>query len=358
MKYITEYRDKHLIDELAARIKQISHREVCFMEVCGSHTMSIHRFGIKSLLPKNIRLISGPGCPVCVTGKDYIDKAIWLSRKSKTIITTFGDLIKVPGSDSSLEKARAEGADVRVVYSILDALELAESNPGFKIIFLAIGFETTAPSTASGVAQAKAKNLRNFYLLTAHKVMPPAMLAIIDDDIGVNGFLAPGHVSVITGSSIYEFIPSGHQRGVVISGFEPVDVMQSIFMLVNQVESGNFKVEIQYKRAVKPEGNLKAKKLMQQVFRPGDAVWRGLGVLPDSALYLNDEHKDFDAERVFEINVPPTEEPKGCLCGDILRGIKQPNDCKLFGNVCIPENPVGACMVSSEGACNVFYKYS
>jgi hydrogenase expression/formation protein HypD len=358
MKYITEYRDKHLVDEVAQEIRKISKKEIKIMEVCGSHTMSIHRFGIKSLLPPTIKLISGPGCPVCVTGKEYIDKAIWLSKQPDTIITTFGDLIKVPGSESSLDKARSEGADVQIVYSILDAIELAQEKPNKKIVFLAIGFETTTPPTAAGVDKAKELGLNNFFILSAHKVMPPAMQAIIDDGIGVDGFLAPGHVSVITGESIYKFIPEKYNRGVVISGFEPLDVMQSVLMLVKQAEENNKKVEIQYTRVVKPEGNPIAQEIINKVFEPGDAVWRGLGNLPGSALYLRKSYENFDADKVFDIVIPPTKEPSNCLCGSVLRGLNQPNDCKLFGKACTTENPVGACMVSPEGACNVFFKYS
>jgi hydrogenase expression/formation protein HypD len=357
MKYITEYRDKKIIKDLSAAIHRRSKKNICIMEVCGSHTMAIHRFGIKSLLPSNINLISGPGCPVCVTAIDYIDKSIFLAQLPNTIITTFGDLLKVPGSYSTLDKEKALGADVRIVYSINEALEIASLNPEKEVIFLAIGFETTTPPTAAGIIKAKDSGLRNFSVLSAHKIMPPPMNAIIEDGIKVDGFLAPGHVSVITGIEMYKFISEKFQKGVVVSGFEPVDVLQSVLMLVNQLEENDPKVEIQYTRVVKPEGNIKARDMVNKVFSPVGALWRGLGSIPESSLQIKTEYADFDAEKKFEIRIKEIKEPAGCICGQILKGIKQPSDCILFGKVCTPENPTGACMVSSEGACNVFYRF-
>ncbi len=358
MKYIQEYRDKELLQKLSRQLHQISNRELTIMEVCGSHTMSIHRFGIHQFLPPTITLVSGPGCPVCVTAVDFIDKAVALARIPNTIITTYGDLIKVPGSSSSLEKEKAHGADVRIVYSIDEALQMAIQNPNKEIIFLAIGFETTTPPTAAGVLKAKANHIKNFSVLCAHKVMPPAMKAIIDEGIPIDGFLAPGHVSVITGSEMYGFIADKFKKGVVISGFEPVDILQSIIMLVNQMQTNKPAVEIQYTRVVKPEGNLKAKEIIDEVFEHTSANWRGLGLLENSALKLRKKYIEFDAEHKFAINAEETREAKGCICGLVLKGIKKPNDCKLFSSVCSPENPVGACMVSSEGACNVYYRFN
>ena len=328
-----------------------------FMEVCGGHTMAIQKFGIPTLLPENIKLLSGPGCPVCVTSRSFIDHAISLARLPEVIITTYGDLIRVPGSTSSLNKERSTGSDVRIVYSILDALEIAKNNPDKKTVFLGIGFETTTPSSAAGILNAKRDGIHNFFLLSSHKVMPPAMEALIDDGVKIDGYIAPGHVSTITGTGIYRDIPVKYGLGCVISGFEPVDLMQSILMLAEQIENKNPKVEIQYKRAVFPEGNKKAQKIMAEVFEPCDSWWRGLGILKDSGLKLRKEFKDFDAGLCIPVKIEETKEDKGCICGEILKGLKKPEDCKLFGKACTPSDPVGACMVSNEGACAAHYKY-
>ncbi len=357
MKYVTEFRDANQIKELLSLIHTRSKKKISIMEVCGSHTMAIHRFGIKELLPKTIRLISGPGCPVCVTAIDYIDKAIELAKMKDIIVTTFGDLIKVPGSYSTLEKEKARGSDVRIVYSILESIDLAIFNPDKHVVFLAIGFETTTPPTAAGIIKAHEMNLKNFSVLCAHKIMPPPMQAIIEEGIKIDGFLAPGHVSVITGIEMYKFIVDKFHKGVVVSGFEPIDILQSIYMLVNQLEENTPKVEIQYTRVVKPEGNQKAKALIEKVLECTNASWRGLGNIPSSALKIRIEFEKFDSEKVFNINIGKTKEPKGCICGFVLKGLNQPSDCKLFGKVCTPENPTGACMVSTEGACNVFFRY-
>jgi len=357
MKYITEYRDNKQVQELSALIHKVSKKPLVIMEVCGSHTMAIHRFGIQSLLPENIMLISGPGCPVCVTAIDYMDKAIFLAKMPNTIITTFGDLIKVPGSASSLEKEKAKGADIRMVYSILESIEIAQSNPDKNVVFLAIGFETTTPPTAAGIIKASEIGLNNFSILSAHKIMPPPMQAIIDEGIQVDAFLAPGHVSVITGTDMYGFISEKYNKGVVVSGFEPLDVLQSVYMLVKQQNENKAKVEIQYSRVVKAEGNPKARAAVDEVFEITSSNWRGLGIIPDSALKVRSKYAKFDAEKVFDINIENSKEPAGCICGQVLKGLSKPSDCKLFGKVCTPENPTGACMVSSEGACNVFYRY-
>ncbi len=357
MKYIEEYRDKELIIKLISRIKESVNRDYSFMEVCGGHTAAIHRFGIPSLLPQNIKLISGPGCPVCVTGTDFIDKATAYSSGRDFIITTFGDLVRVPGSGSSLEKEKAAGSDIRVVFSGLEALDIARKNPDRNVIFLGIGFETTAPGTAVTVLQAEKEGIANLFLLSAHKVMPPAMEAIIKDGIRLDGFLCPGHVATITGSSAFGFIPHKYHTGCVITGFEPVDILQAILMLINQVNHNKPAVEIQYRRAVKEEGNIIARKHMDHLFEPCDAVWRGFGIIPLSGLSLRNEFNRFDAGKVFPVDVRPQEDNRLCICGDILRGLKNPSDCTLFATACVPENPIGACMVSSEGACNSYYKY-
>lgn len=358
MKYIDEYRNKDIVLALANEIKKVSTKHVKLMEVCGGHTMSIQKYGIPYLLPETVELISGPGCPVCVTSRNFIDKAVAYSRQEDVIITTYGDLIRVPGSSSSLDIEKAKGADVRTVYSILDALTIAKHNRTKKVVFLGIGFETTAPSSAAGLVKAQMAGLRNFYLFSAHKVMPPAMETLIDEGVQIDGYIGPGHVSTITGEGIYQDIPKKFGMGVVISGFEPVDLMQSILMLVKQIEKNDPKVEIQYTRVVKPEGNIKAQQMLDEVFEYGDDWWRGLGVLKNSGLKIREKYALHDSEKMIEVEVEPTKEPKGCICGEILRGVKKPKDCKLFATVCSPSNPVGACMVSNEGSCAAQYLYN
>jgi hydrogenase expression/formation protein HypD len=357
MKYIDEYRDRVLIMNLSNQIKRSARRHYTFMEVCGGHTAAIHRFGIPSLLPEKIRLISGPGCPVCVTGTDFIDKAVAYSQMEDVILTTFGDLIRVPGSKSSLEKMREKGSDIRVVFSGLDALEIAKINPDKKIIFLGIGFETTAPGTAVTIKQAEREQVDNFLVLSAHKIMPPAMEAILSEGANIDGFICPGHVAAITGSSIFNFIPEKYKTGCVVTGFEPTDLLQSILMLINQVNQNNPSVEIQYKRAVSMKGNVIAQKNLSEIFEPCDTHWRGFGVIPSSGLGLRKNYKKFDADFQMPLSIEYQEDDSRCICGDILRGMKTPEECPLFANICVPENPVGACMVSNEGSCNTWYKY-
>ncbi|MGD9492416.1 MAG: hydrogenase formation protein HypD [Bacteroidales bacterium] len=358
MKYIDEYRDKELVDKLVHQIRTISKKDIVLMEVCGGHTWAIQKFGIPSLMPANVRLISGPGCPVCVTDRRFLDHAIALSRIPDVIITTYGDLIRVPGSTSSLAGEKSKGADVRIVYSVLDALKIAKENPTKKVVFLGVGFETTTPPSAAGLINAKKENLKNFFLLSSHKIMPPAMGALIDEGVAINGYIAPGHVSVITGTKIYEALPSKYHVGCVVCGFEPVDILQTIYMLIKQHEANDYKVEIQYRRAVTPEGNVKAQEAMQEVFTLRDDWWRGLGTLANSGLGVNEKYAEFDAERMIPVEVEPTREDKGCICGEILKGLKKPNDCKLFGTACTTSNPVGACMVSHEGACNAYFRFN
>jgi hydrogenase expression/formation protein HypD len=358
MKYLSEYRDGALASKIAVRIKAVSKTPARFMEVCGTHTVSIFRYGIREVLPEHISLISGPGCPVCVTATRDIDKAIKLARIPDVIVTTFGDLMRVPGSESSLQQEKTVGADVRMVYSAMDALEIARQNPESKVVFLGIGFETTAPTIAASVIAAQAEGIDNFSVLSSHKLLPPAMdVLLLSGDLEVSGFICPGHVSTVIGTSPYESVAARYQTPCVIVGFEPVDILQGIHMLVNQIEAGEARVEIQYTRAVSPEGNPNAMNTLHQVFEPCDAQWRGLGVIPESGLAVREAYRRFDADVLFDLEVTDAPEPHGCKCGDVLRGVNTPNDCKLFGKNCTPEDPVGPCMVSTEGTCAAFYKY-
>jgi hydrogenase expression/formation protein HypD len=358
MKHLFEYRDKDIASTLVEKIQRLSSRKVRLMEVCGGHTMAIRKYGIQNLLPDTIKLLSGPGCPVCVTEQVFIDKAIALARYPNHIITTYGDLIRVPGSESTLDREKALGSDIRIVYSTLEAIQIAKDNPSKKIIFLGIGFETTTPSTAIAIIQANQQNLKNFFVLSAHKTMPRAMAALIDTGSQIDGYIGPGHVSTVSGSKIYDYLVPKYNLSIVISGFEPVDILQSIYMLVEQLEKNRPGVNIQYKRAVTHNGNLKAQKIVEQVFKPSDAQWRGIGIIPESGLALKEPFAQFNAEINFDLKLETKPGPKGCLCGNILKGMNSPTDCRLFGKACTPENPVGACMVSSEGTCAAYYRYA
>ena len=343
---------------LVEKIWVKSKKEIRLMEVCGTHTMSIARNGIRQLLPKNINLISGPGCPVCVTSQQEIDQFLKLTEFENVIITTFGDLMRVPGSQSSLQKERANGADIKVVYSTLDCLQIAEKNPEKQVVFLGVGFETTAPTIAAAILEAKKRNLKNFSVLSAHKLVPPALIALMENkNIAVNGFICPGHVSVIIGAQAYEPIAQKYHVPCVIAGFEPVDILQSISMLVEQIEQDRGEVEIAYKRGVTYEGNKKAREILSHVFESYDTTWRGLGMIPRSGLRIQDEHKKFNAQHRFDLTVKNVMEPKGCACGEVLSGIKNPFECALFGKACTPDDPIGPCMVSTEGTCAAYYKY-
>ncbi|MFH1005771.1 MAG: hydrogenase formation protein HypD, partial [Bacteroidota bacterium] len=322
MKYIDEFRDKKTIKQIVKAIRAISKKEIILMEVCGGHTATIQKFGIPFLLPPTIRLVSGPGCPVCVSSKKFIDTAIVYSSMPNTIIATFGDMIRVPGSKSSLEHERAKGADIRIVYSPLMAVNIAKDNPQKKVIFLGIGFETTAPTSAIAILNAHNKKINNFYLLSSHKIIAPAMAALVDESVKITGYICPGHVSTITGSGIYEPIAKKYKLGCVISGFEPLDILQTIYLLVKQFEQGEAKVEIQYRRAVKPEGNIKAQKIMSEVFQLHDDWWRGLGIIPMSGQIPNEKYAMHDAEKMIPVKVAEPIEPKGCICGEILKGLK------------------------------------
>ncbi|MDP3730568.1 MAG: hydrogenase formation protein HypD [Candidatus Omnitrophota bacterium] len=357
MKYVDEFRDRGLIDKVAREIRRAvdPDRVYNIMEVCGTHTMSIFRFGLRDILPSNIRLISGPGCPVCVTPNEFIDKAIVIANLKNVIIATFGDMLKVPGSSSSLEKEKASGADIRMVYSSLDALDLARKYPNKGIIFLGIGFETTAPTVAQSILMAKKEGLGNYSVLSGHKTMPEALEALVSGGtINVDGFLLPGHVSAITGQEPYGFLSAKHRKRCVISGFEPLDIMQAILMLVRQSAPA---VEVQYKRIIGREGNPLARKIVAKIFEKSPSVWRGIGTIKKSGLKIKSGYKEFDAEVKFHPKPKMSKENPNCFCGYILKGLKTPYDCRLFAKACTPEKPVGACMVSSEGTCAAYYKY-
>jgi hydrogenase expression/formation protein HypD len=358
VRYVQEFHDAAAARGLTAAIERITSRSLNLMEVCGTHTVAIFRHGIRQLLPPPLSMLSGPGCPVCVTTNADIDKAIALAEQAGVTLATFGDMMKVPGSYQSLQQVKADGSDVRVVYSPRDAVCMARDNPQRPVVFFAVGFETTAPTIAASLLEAEALGLENYYLISVHKLIPPAMRALLESgEVRIDGFICPGHVSVVIGSRPYEFIPQEYGVPCVITGFEPLDVLQGIDMLLRQIAEGRAEVEIQYRRGVRPEGNPLARELVSRVFETSDAEWRGLGCIPGSGLKLRPEYERFDAEKAFVINPPPTKEHKGCLCGDILRGVKTPPECPLFARACTPERPVGPCMVSSEGTCAGWYQY-
>ncbi|MDU8925777.1 hydrogenase formation protein HypD [Alisedimentitalea sp. MJ-SS2] len=366
MKYIEEFRDPELAQNLAKGIAEAVDpgRDYAFMEFCGGHTHAIARYGVEDLLPDNIRMIHGPGCPVCVLPVARVDKAIALATDHDVILCTYADLMRVPGSKfDSLIKARSRGADIRMVYSVTDALKIAEGNPDRQVVFFAIGFETTTPPTAVALRIAKAKGLKNFSVHCNHVLTPAAMRAILGAPgdptrITIDGFVGPSHVSAVIGMQPYHEFTEDYAKPVVIAGFEPLDVMQAILQLVQQVNDGRADVENEYARAVTEEGNAKAIALMDEVFDLRDSFeWRGLGSVPHSALKIAPDYAGFDAELRFDVQTPAPRENKACACGDVLRGEKTPEQCKLYGDPCTPENPLGACMVSSEGACAAQWTY-
>ena len=358
IKHLEEYRDPEISRKIVERIKAASQKQIRLMEVCGTHTMSIFRSGIRGLLPDTVSLLSGPGCPVCVTSQNEIDAFIALSRFDDVIITTFGDLIKVPGTDSSLQKERAEGRDIRVVYSTFDALEIARKNPDKKVAFLGVGFETTAPTIAASILTAIEMRLDNYFVFCAHKVLPPALDILMKvKETKIDGFILPGHVSVIIGIKAYLPFFEQYQVPCVVAGFEPVDILQAILMLVEQIEAGGPKLVNGYRRAVTFNGNQKAQKLMEDVFEIIDADWRGIGILQKSGLKIRDEFAAYDARKVFKIETKDSMDPKGCACGEILTGLKIPSECPLYKKTCTPMDPVGPCMVSSEGTCAAYYRF-
>ena len=361
MKYIDEFRNAAAAKELAAEIGRAAAKAerggpLRFMEVCGGHTMAIHRFGIPGLLPEGIEMLSGPGCPVCVTPTTYLDRAIELAAEANATLTTFGDLYHVPGAAETLEDAAARGADVRVVYSARDALKLAEDNPEREVVFLAIGFETTAPGTAATVLEAHSKGVRNFRILSGHKTMPEALRALVSaPEVALDGFILPGHVSTITGPEPYEFLPREFGMACCVTGFEPTDILMAVLALVRQVVEQKPTVENQYRRAVRAGGNPRARETVYEVFEPTDAQWRGIGLIPGSGLSVRERWASYSVEPPDP--AIPSAEYKACRCAQVLRGLVRPPECPLFGKACVPDSPVGPCMVSSEGACAAYYKY-
>ncbi|TRW97168.1 hydrogenase formation protein HypD [Candidatus Methylobacter oryzae] len=363
MKYISEFRQQDLAQQLAKAIAQTvdPNRHYRLMEFCGGHTHAIFRYGVQDLMPANVEFIHGPGCPVCVLPTGRIDNAIQLAERPEVILCTYADLIRVPATGrNSLLKAKAGGSDIRMVYSTQDALKIARENPDKQVVFFAIGFETTTPPTAVAIKQAQAEGLTNFTVFCNHVLTPAAMQAILDapQPVAIDAFLGPSHVSTVIGSQPYEIFAERYNKSIVIAGFEPLDVMQSALMLIRQLNEGRHEVENEYSRAVTREGNQKAQALVREVFelRP-QFEWRGLGLIPDSALKLKADYADFDAERRFDMPAIQASDVKGCECPAILRGAKKPQDCKLLGTVCTPENPMGSCMVSSEGACAAYWSY-
>lgn len=358
MKFLDEYRDAEKVKTLVEQIHSLNIPPINIMEVCGSQTHTILKYNLEELLPANINLIHGPGCPVCVTPIDMIDKAILLAQQENVIITTYGDMLRIPGSKNSLMKVKATGADVRMIYSPLDAIKLAKESPDKKIIFFAIGFETTAPANASSLLTAKKLNLTNFFVFSSQVLIPPAVQSLLDSDlIKLSGLLAPGHVCTVTGTKWCGEISNHYKIPITVTGFEPVDILEGILISAKQIVSNEHNTVNQYKRVVTKDGNLKAQETIFSVFEICDRNWRGIGEIKNSGLKIRDEFSRFDAEKNFEINSVTANEDERCIAGQILQGLKKPVDCRLFGNECTPNKPVGAPMVSSEGACAAYYNY-
>jgi hydrogenase expression/formation protein HypD len=359
MKYIDEYRSQKLAEKLSKEISQIANIPLSIMEVCGGHTHTIFKYGIEDLLPENITMIHGPGCPVCVIPLGRVDDSISIACNPEVIFTTFGDTMRVPGSKTSLLQAKAKGADIRMVYSPLDALKIAKNNPDKSIVFFAIGFETTTPSTALTILQASKEGIKNFSIFCNHILVTPVLKALLDSsDLKLDGFVAPGHVSTVIGTKPYEFIANEYKKPVVVSGFEPLDILQSVYMLAKQIVMGESKIENQYGRVVEENGNKRALAAISEVFEPREHFeWRGLGSIAYSGLKLRDKYAEFDSELKFPIAGLKIADPKACQCGEILKGVKKPWECKIFGTTCTPQTPVGSCMVSSEGACAAYYNF-
>ncbi len=358
MKFLDEYREQKLAEKLAAEIHRLVTRPWVLMEVCGGQTHSIVKYGLDYLLPEKVELVHGPGCPVCVTSLEMIDKALAIAGRPDVIFCSFGDMLRVPGSNADLLMVKARGGDVRIVYSPLDCLKLARANPDKKVVFFAIGFETTAPANAMSVWQAKQQGVRNFSILVSHVLVPPSIASILQSPLNrVQGFLGPGHVCTVMGFREYEPIAARFRVPIVISGFEPLDLLQGTLMAVRQLEEGRAEVENAYSRVVKREGNVAARQLVNKVFEVCDRKWRGVGSIPKSGYKLRWEFRDHDAERLFEVKEIDTKEPAICISGLVLKGIKKPHHCPAFGKQCTPEHPLGATMVSAEGACAAYYAY-
>jgi hydrogenase expression/formation protein HypD len=359
MKYINEYRDASIVKEYIEELHRITSKQWTIMEVCGGQTHSLVKNGLIGLLPEKITMVHGPGCPVCVTPLNLIDKAVYLAEEKKVMLCSYGDMLRVPGSKKSLLEAKAAGADVRILYSPLEAVNLAKQHPDKEVVFFAVGFETTAPANALSVLHAKRQGIKNYSILTSHVLVPPAIEALINDEQSVvQGFLAAGHVCTIMGIGEYFPLVEKHRIPIVVTGFEPVDLLQGITMLIRQLEKGEYRLENQYSRVVKPEGNPEAVKVIQEVFEICHRDWRGIGEIPFSGYEVKKELSDFDATIKFQINLEKAKESPDCIAGEILRGLKKPNQCPQFGLKCTPLNPLGAPMVSSEGACAAYYHFS
>ncbi|MBV8051763.1 MAG: hydrogenase formation protein HypD [Acidobacteriaceae bacterium] len=358
MKYLDEYRDERIARNLLGEIRLRTTRPWVLMEICGGQTHTIMRYGIDELLPSGLELVHGPGCPVCVTPLETIDKAIALASRPDVILVSYGDMLRVPGSHSDLFRARAEGGDVRIAYSSMEAVKLARANPDRHVVFLAIGFETTAPANAMAAWQAKREGLNNFSMLVSHVLVPPAIRALMVSETNrVQGFIAPGHVCTVMGCGEYEQLVRDFRIPIVVGGFEPVDLLEAILMLVQQLERGEAKLENQYVRSVSYTGNLPAQHIMSEVFEVANQKWRGIGMIPQSGLRLRKQYAAYDANLVFDLRELSVEEPAECLSAQVLQGLKKPTECPAFGMRCTPENPLGAPMVSTEGACAAYYHY-
>ncbi len=358
MKYIDEYRDEALAQKLLTEIRAAVTRPWVLMEVCGGQTHSIVKYGIDRLLPEEVELVHGPGCPVCVTSLEMIDKAHAIAKRPDVIFCSFGDMLRVPGSRDDLLSLKSRGADIRVVYSPIDCLKLARANPGKKVVFFAIGFETTAPANAMAAFQAWQQGVENFSVLVSHVLVPPAISAILESPLNrVQGFLGPGHVCTVMGYEEYEPLAKKYHVPIVVTGFEPLDILQGVLMALRQLEAGVAKVENQYPRVVKRKGNPVARELVSKVFEVCDRKWRGVGSIPRSGYRLREEFRRYDAERLFDVDAIDTQEPSVCISGLVLQGVKKPHDCPAFGKECTPDRPLGATMVSAEGACAAYYAY-
>jgi len=358
VKFLDEYRNADIARGLIAEIKREARSQWVLMEICGGQTHTIMRYGLDELLPSNIELVHGPGCPVCVTPLETIDKALELAARPEVILVSYGDMLRVPGSATDLFTVKARGGDVRIVYSPTEALKIARQNPERKVVFLAVGFETTAPANAMAIWQARKESIGNFSVLASHVLVPPAIRALMTSaHCRVNGFIAPGHVCTVMGYEEYEALVRDFRIPIVVGGFEPVDLLEAVLMLVRQLEKGEARAENQYVRSVNYRGNLPAQRVVQEVFEIADQKWRGIGTIPASGLRIRDEYGDYDASRLFGLASITVEEPAECISAQVLQGLKKPTDCPAFGMRCTPQNPLGAPMVSSEGACAAYYNY-
>lgn len=358
MKYIDEFRNRNAVEVLLKEIKKLAKHNWTIMEICGGQTHTILKYGIEDLLPESINLIHGPGCPVCVTPLEMIDKAVTIASQNNVVFTSYGDMLRVPGSEYDLLSVKAKGADVRIVYSSLEALKIAEENPSKEVVFFAVGFETTAPPNAMSVLESKRRNIQNFSIICSHVLVPPAIKALLSSNNSrIQAFLAAGHVCTVMGYEEYIPIAEKFKVPIIVTGFEPLDILEGIFMAIKQLESGMYFVENQYSRSVKKEGNIHAKKILNDTFDVVDRQWRGIGIIPMSGLKLKPELEMFDAEKKFQLQNLNRNESELCIAGEVLQGLKKPTECNAFATICKPETPLGAPMVSSEGACAAYYRY-